>query len=449
MNQKIDLYPHQQTGLEFLAQRNFACLWDLPGLGKTAQAIRAADAVAARKILVICPAAVRSIWEDELRLWQTTARPVTTIDGYLIEPPGDGVTIVSHACLSHMPKGGLPPGQFSWPLILQGAPYDVIILDEQHLGFKDPGAKRANAFFRGLCNNKARHVWCLTGTPFVNSAADLWMLMAFGAKEPYSRNDWESQFTIRKPDKYDPRGFKPTGIRQTEKLAHNLKPYALRRTLDSVGIKLPKLTIDESYFSLPPEKSLPLMQQLSHFSPRQIERMLVFGNEPKEKALAQIRRELGVAKADYAVELINASVRAADGPLVVFFQHTDVRNKLLQLLRPYRLAVIDGKTPPGKIREARSIFDANELDILLVQLDAGGVGLNLTRSHRVIVTELPWTAVTLFQAIKRVHRIGQTAPCQAILIQAQNIWLEDLLAKTVSRKAHAADQLLNLMTVNY
>ena len=64
------LMPHQEVAVPFLAERGFAFLWDEPGLGKTIDAIAAADAVGARKILVVCPAVVRTHWADEFETWQ-------------------------------------------------------------------------------------------------------------------------------------------------------------------------------------------------------------------------------------------------------------------------------------------------------------------------------------------------------------------------------------------
>lgn len=47
------LFPYQREGVEFLAARRVALLLDGMGLGKSAQAIRAADAIGARRLLII------------------------------------------------------------------------------------------------------------------------------------------------------------------------------------------------------------------------------------------------------------------------------------------------------------------------------------------------------------------------------------------------------------
>ena len=89
------LMPHQRTGGDFLANRAFALLADDPGLGKTAQAVHGADLAGCRKILVLAPAAVRSVWAKEFAAWQQIDRPLTVLEGLPKAPPAmldiDGV----------------------------------------------------------------------------------------------------------------------------------------------------------------------------------------------------------------------------------------------------------------------------------------------------------------------------------------------------------------------
>jgi hypothetical protein len=73
-------------------------------------------------------------------------------------------------------------------------------------------------------------------------------------------------------------------------------------------------------------------------------------------------------------------------------------------------------------------------------------GLTLTRSHRAVVAELPWTATALFQAIKRVHRIGTTRTCTADVLQAPGCWLDEAMATVVEGKRRAADDLMDRLT---
>ena len=71
----MTLYAHQLDGIAFLAARPAALLVDEMRLGKTRQALLAAQQLfAARKIdrvLVLAPAAVGSVWREEIEKLET------------------------------------------------------------------------------------------------------------------------------------------------------------------------------------------------------------------------------------------------------------------------------------------------------------------------------------------------------------------------------------------
>jgi SWI/SNF-related matrix-associated actin-dependent regulator 1 of chromatin subfamily A len=109
------LLPYQKKGVEWLQSRDFALLADEPGLGKSAQAIRACDAVGADKVLVICPASLRGNWAREFSHFQQRSRSIDAVLGK--RPVGADVTIASYDFAARKAEA------------LAGA-YDVLILDE-------------------------------------------------------------------------------------------------------------------------------------------------------------------------------------------------------------------------------------------------------------------------------------------------------------------------------
>ncbi len=432
-------FPHQHTGAAFLAERRFGLLADSMGIGKTACAIIAADTVQARRILVICPAVVRTNWEDEILTWQKMPRTVTTVEGRPRQPPGDGVTIVSHASLAD--KGSVA-------VLQKGGPYDAIIIDESHELRQFDAARTRNMFAPGGLLEQANRLWCLTGTPVVNSAADLWPL-AFGPmRMQVSWWDWCMRFATLKP--VGNGDVRPIGIREPGGLADLFRPVLLRRTPESVGVRLPPLAVHDVPLPADPTVLARAMAGLEHWNPQRLALALDEQDELRDSAMASVRRALGMAKATAVAEHVHAILAAGDGPVVAFFQHTDVRRAMHAALvaHGHTVSWIDGTVTRPQLRAAKDWFQAGKLDVLLVQTQAGGVGLTLTRAHRAVVGELPWTAVALHQAIKRIHRIGQTAACTADVIRLQGCWLEDALASTVGRKHRASEDFLGRLTTN-
>jgi SNF2 family DNA or RNA helicase len=69
-----DLFPHQRAGVKFLATAKRALLADEPGLGKTAQAIRALkkiqdDGGEPFPALIVCPNTLKKNWKREFEKW--------------------------------------------------------------------------------------------------------------------------------------------------------------------------------------------------------------------------------------------------------------------------------------------------------------------------------------------------------------------------------------------
>ena len=69
----LELYPYQHVGAEWLAGRSRAILGDTMGLGKSPQAIRAADMAGARRVAIVCPAIARVNWRREFERWTVYA----------------------------------------------------------------------------------------------------------------------------------------------------------------------------------------------------------------------------------------------------------------------------------------------------------------------------------------------------------------------------------------
>src|SRR4029453_13059356 len=77
----LELMPHQgQLVAAAAAGHRTFLLADEPGLGKTAQALLAAEATDAYPLLVVVPNVVKTNWAREAGLW-TPHRPVTVIHG--------------------------------------------------------------------------------------------------------------------------------------------------------------------------------------------------------------------------------------------------------------------------------------------------------------------------------------------------------------------------------
>src|SRR5579859_3276089 len=431
------LMPHQKRAAKFLADRGPALLWDDPGLGKTYSTVAGADQAGCRKILVSCPAAVKAHWAREFTKRQTLPRSVEVVDGNLKAAPTADVTIVSHATFANQP---------ALDVLRQSAPYDAFVFDELH-AFRSYDAQRTMNLLapEGGAWRWSWRFWGLTGTPIVNSAGDLWPLLSgpFFHREIWW--DFVNRFAAMKQGFS---GLVPTGLKNPEGLAQILRPHVLRRTIESVGIQLPSLLVEQFTLDVEQDALIKAMAGLQDWTPQRLQTALSENDEIKDEALSRVRHALGLAKVLPVATYVWYLMQASKGPIVVFFQHTEVRKQLYEILSHwgFKTAWIDGKVTAAQMTAAESWFQDGKLDILLAQTQTAGQGLTLTRASTCVVAEMPWTSVALQQAIKRIHRIGQTKPCTAHVLRAKHCWLEDILANLVSRKQRASETLLNLLT---
>ncbi len=74
----IPLFPYQDIGAEWVARRIRCGLLDTPGLGKTAQIIRAIDLRRLTRGVVVCPAHLRSNWLAEFQKFSSFERRIVT-----------------------------------------------------------------------------------------------------------------------------------------------------------------------------------------------------------------------------------------------------------------------------------------------------------------------------------------------------------------------------------
>jgi tRNA U34 5-carboxymethylaminomethyl modifying GTPase MnmE/TrmE len=96
-------------------------------------------------------------------------------------------------------------------------------------------------------------------------------------------------------------------------------------------------------------------------------------------------------------------IRGLPHSLVEAFKSTLEETREADLL----LHVIDGASPARDAQIAQ--FRAGPPNsVFLIQIKAGGVGLNLQEATRVYITCPAWNPATELQAIGRAHRTGQT-----------------------------------------
>ena len=140
---------------------------------------------------------------------------------------------------------------------------------------------------------------------------------------------------------------------------------------------------------------------------------------------------------DMLAEVIDGGQKA-----LVFSQFTSmlalVRKRLDAL--GIRYAYLDGQT--RNRREVVEQFQEDpDLQVFLISLKAGGVGLNLTAAEYVFILDPWWNPAVEAQAIDRTHRIGQTKPVFAYRMICEDT-VEQRIIELQARKRKLADAIV-------
>lgn len=363
----MQLRPYQEVGRDFLASRRHALLADAMRVGKTPQAILAAEKVNAERVLVVCPAIAVPQWHAEFRRWwQPHEAVVRSYDKALRE---DGL---------HR--------RTSW---------DVVIADECHFA-GNPEAKRTKLVYgKDGLGWSAKRLWALSGTPAPKSAASLWpMLRAFGIVGMTYAEFLYRYCTLQ------PLTLRPTGTRveMIPELRAQLAKCMLRRTRKDVAPESEEIAFN--YLNVEPKSraDYKIPAGLSD------DEVLAWA-EAHSATDREDRIAVAMAKVDPLVEEI---VGALEGELykqtVVFGWHTEPLMALVEKLRARGVSVsaITGKTRDADRTRIQVDFRRGRLRVVVANILAAGTAIDLSAASHAYMLELDWVPANNVQAVHRL-----------------------------------------------
>jgi SNF2 family DNA or RNA helicase len=458
----LELMPHQARLLAAAARghRTFL-LADEPGLGKTAQALLAAQAVSAYPLLCVVPSVVKTNWAREAARW-TPSRSVTVIHGSGEQIDGFAdIVVVNYEVLDR---------HVGW-IATHG--FRGMVVDEAHF-IKNKKSQRSQHVLE--IADRIRHrvarplMMALTGTPLINDIDDFRAIWQFLG--------WIEE---NKPGPLLMTALEETGLTPLDRGFYPAARQAVidlgivrRRKLD-VASEIPARRIADLPVELDSAAARSIREAERELAVRLVQRYdaavaaraersgeIVEGIDQElvrrvagwelsdasesssgENVFAMVRR-IGQAKATLAADYAAQLARNA-GKVVFFAKHIDVMDSAGALLksRGIRYASVRGDQPPG-VRQRNIDAFVNDPDVAIVicSLTAAGVGLNLQVASNVVLAELSWTNAEQTQAIDRVHRIGQTEPVTAWRIIATQT-IDAKIAELIDSKAGLAARALD------
>jgi superfamily II DNA or RNA helicase len=455
----LDLMVHQSEFVEAVrsGHRSFL-LADEPGLGKTAQALIAAETAGAFPLLVVVPNVVKTNWLREVHQWLPKRRPtVVHGDGLELNAFSD-VFIVNYDILDR---------HVGW---LSKFDFRGMVVDEAHF-IKNKDSQRSKHVQAVARTIRARlqHplLIALTGTPLINQIEDFRMIWQFlgwiDDKKPLGQLMAKLEAAGLTPA--DP-GFFPAARKAVISMG------IVRRRKQDVAKDIPARRIADIPIELDTEAARSIMDAERALVQRLLERYdrvisargdadpsvldddlvrLVCASEIEETKqddsgdnVFTLVRKIGSAKAVMAADY-TAQLARNVGKVVFFAKHIDVLNQAEKHFASVGIKTtsIRGDQSTTARQSAIDAFtNDDDVQVIVCSLLAAGVGVNLQAASNVVLAELSWTSAEQTQAIDRVHRIGQELPVTAWrIVAAQTV--DQRIAELIDQKSSLSARALD------
>jgi len=383
------LFPHQQEGVaQMLTEHKMILGWDM-GLGKTTAALVVAKAwqtvYPALPIFVVCPASLMGMWHREaeqmrvaLEVWSWAKMP---------EP-------------------------------LEDREY-LLIADEAHYAAAGNKSLRGEAFLALSTHPRCRASYPMTGTPIKNGRPINLLPLLQAIDHPLSHD--VKRYHVRWCAAKETRWSKwdVTGAAFLDELHLKTKDRLARKTKSEC-------------LDLPPKIRAFVPAELSDYAIKQYqdafkemqreyqERVRKGEISVEGEALVMTthyRHASSIAKSEFIAEMAR-EILDAGYPVGIFTEFHTSQEMIITSLRTthpqMQIEHLTGETPKEDRQAMVDRFQAGQSQVFVSSSRAGGVGITLTKSSRVILGDRPWTPGDTFQVEDRFYRIGQE--------QTVNVW---------------------------
>lgn len=361
---------YQSFAARFALVQRKVVIGDEMGLGKTVEAIAVFAHLRSRgetHFLVVCPAAVVTNWVREVngksklrahRLHgpeRDRAARTWVRDG--------GVAITTYETL-----------EWGEPILRKVRDLACVVVDEAHY-IKNPQAKRTIRTHNLIA--RLNRAVLLTGTPLENKVDEFRNLVSYLRPE-----------LAAGAEDLSPRAFR-----------RQIAPAYLRRNQEDVLTELPELIEVEEWLpmSSADTASYRAAVRRGNFMEMRQAAMLQGAQSEKVRRLVEIVRE----------------AEENERRVIVFSYFREVLNLVARALPEPVFGPLTGSVPANKRQQMVDRFSsARHGAVLVAQIMAGGIGLNIQSASVVIICEPQLKPTVEAQAIARAHRMGQVQSVQ-------------------------------------
>ena len=461
-------FPHQETGIRWMLDKELVgtpvatcveeknirggCQCDDMGLGKTIQMISTMVNHILPATLLLAPVAMLETWTDACQhaglavyhltdcAWTYVPSPYPIPSSFIKRKPAVYLTNYEKLYRLHT------------PFIRE---WDRMVMDEAHK------IRNAAGDVARVCRGiKAPIRWALTGTPLVNSLRDVTSLLAF-LGVPHAPNfRWERKYMVLLPQLMIHRSLTSLKLQGPPRpeIHSLLLPFTTTEeeqfyhTIQG-GQCAAMDKVDHAFLMLLRLRQLSVHPQVYIASKRRkgpYPRPDWTAPSTKFTAIKEIMEQ---AKSDQQANRDQQS--SGPNKFLVFCQFHDEMTLLHQFLTEQALVKEDhilmyhgGMNYAERAACLKRSKETTETTVLLLQLQAGGVGLNLQEYDCIIFVSPYWTSALMDQAVARAVRMGQKKVVHvyhlALITEKEGINIDNMVNEKADGKRRQLEALFRV-----
>lgn len=414
-------YEYQIEDANAIIKKKRVLIANEMGTGKTAISILVGSSIKEAK-LVICPESLRLNWYKEIK----NITPDVDVQIQLSSEDihfGKDWTIIGYASVNKFLEN------------LKS--FNCVFIDECHAcksvnNWGKPSSKRAAAVI-SIAEN-AEYCYLLTGTPITSHNKDIFNILRMLKCEAF---DFNSKFAfLNFANKFcDPKetyfGKDYSGNSNSEDLHAILSNIMVRRLKKDV---LPNLKKQRQFIPIEP---------VFKKDYKDIERRLYKPNEDDTfMGLAMTGRKiLSKYKIKSAIDLAESLISAGES-VVLVTNFIDSADELKAHFEGNCCEIRGGMSDSAK-QKAIDDFQSKKVQVCILNIMAGGVGITLTAAHTMIVIDYAWNPSDMIQVEDRICRAGQDSSCMIYYICCSYSTLDNVFIEMISNKSANIDLVID------
>lgn len=401
-NLKVVPRGYQKFGSRYMIHQKHTLIGDEMGLGKTIEALTVMNHLNNKNkkhFIIVCPLSVLINWEREVKRW--TGLRTEVFHGGNRRTAMDVWVRTGGALLTTYQTASVLVEVLKFKI-------DFLVVDEAHY-VKNPGAQRSQSVYK--LKNMSKLSTFMTGTPIENNLQE--MIHLINVINP-------NVGSILRKKNY---------VFGSEMFKKDASPTYLRRNREDVLVELPELEERELWVG---------------FSKKEYDNYLHTLTNGHLMGLRQVAWSGGSRskspKLDALMEI--CEMARDDNRKVIVFSY------FKKVLETIEIALNSGTTfgpINGSVSNSNRQIMIDDFSqsgsgsVLLSQIEAGGVGLNIQAASVIILCEPQYKPSTENQAISRAYRMGQSNNVLVYRILTENS-IDERIVEILQKKNNIFDQ---------